>query len=171
MLNAIDNLGLRMNVIAKVTRNLQLERNILQRPALIVARRHTAHPNYTLGMAPANPPFGLRGRRRQVLRGRKRSTLNIVVRAAQPSVDGRFLATAQAPPTLKPLPSPQRPQPSTPPNFVSKKKTLYQQNQKVCQTIASMPNGTAFNFSVITAIVIISITAIIAITAFITNCD
>lgn len=121
MLNAIDNLGLRMNVIAKVTRNLQLERNILQRPALIVARRHTAHPNNLYSMASTNIPFGLRGRRRQVLRGRKRNTLNIVVQAAQPNVDGRSLATAQASTSMRPLPPPQ---PQTPPNVVLKKNTV-----------------------------------------------
>lgn len=115
MENVINNFGLNLSLVVRVTRNITLEREEIQginRPAAIIARRNT-NP-YDMPMR--NLPFGLRGRHRQPLRGRKRTAANMAVHAVLPNVDGRLLTNM--PPTTPASALPSHPTTTpTPPNL------------------------------------------------------
>lgn len=81
MMDLIQLLGINLNPVVQITRNLYFEESVKQ-AGQIVVRRNTCDSG--------NTPF--RGRPREPIRGRKRTTLNIVVRSIQPNVDARTLA-------------------------------------------------------------------------------
>lgn len=82
MIGQLNRLGMHMNFTVRITRNLNLERSCLKQPSQIILRRHTFDPDL---------PFGFRGRRRLVNRGRKRTTNVILNMNVWPNLDERSL--------------------------------------------------------------------------------
>lgn len=130
MFNAIQHFGIR-NPVVRITRNMHLDKSIILQANQIVGRRTTV-----------DIPFAFRGRPRDAIRGRKRTTENLLVQSVQPNMDGRSLA--QAP---QAQPSPTTPSPTTPSNTPLKKNDVPKKNTVITYTRPSRPVLRRLTFS------------------------